>query len=459
MAYNVVKGRVEFSGPDLGTIEDMVDTHTDQTIGGTKTFTQMVTASMGLSASMFYGDGSGLTGVSATSPIEAYNLVGNNRVITSVDSITVQGEENLLFDGTTLTINGALSASSTISGSEFYGSGTGLSNIGATNINLGQGIENDGSNNIRVKLDSTPALARSASGIKVDLTGLANLDSANIASNDLFLIYDDSTGANRKFSFSSLTTNLGNTLTFAPAGANTQVQYNDGGDHGASSNFTFNPVTNTLSATNSIFTNAQATTITASSHVSASTFYGDGSNLTGITSIPSFTGSNTEIQFNADGIAGSSPNLTFATSSNTLATVNVDASNTITATNISASSHVSASTFYGDGSNLTGVTAVIPIGFNSFSADFIVSSSYDVIGIDSSSSVVTGSLLSANSYSSGKRLFFKDIGGSAATNNISIEAAGSDVIDGAISITIDKNYGAIQLFTDGVSKFYILGTN
>ena len=62
MAYNILKDDVEFSGVNLGNIEDMVDDHSNQTIGGTKTFSQMVTASSGLSASAFYGDGSALSG-------------------------------------------------------------------------------------------------------------------------------------------------------------------------------------------------------------------------------------------------------------------------------------------------------------------------------------------------------------------------------------------------------------
>ena len=42
--------------------------------------------------------------------IATYNSSGDNRVITSVDSDTVQGEENLTFDGSTLNVNGTLSA-------------------------------------------------------------------------------------------------------------------------------------------------------------------------------------------------------------------------------------------------------------------------------------------------------------------------------------------------------------
>ena len=42
--------------------------------------------------------------------IATYNSSGNNRIITSVDSDTVQGESNLTFDGSTLSVNGTLSA-------------------------------------------------------------------------------------------------------------------------------------------------------------------------------------------------------------------------------------------------------------------------------------------------------------------------------------------------------------
>ena len=116
MAYNVIKGNIEFSGPGQGTIEDMVDDHSNQTIAGTKTFSQMVTASSGLSASVLHGDGSNLTGITSP-PIDTYNSSGDNRVLTSVDSTTVQGEANLLFNGSSLTVTGDVTASVNLLGS------------------------------------------------------------------------------------------------------------------------------------------------------------------------------------------------------------------------------------------------------------------------------------------------------------------------------------------------------
>ena len=71
MAYNVLKGNVQFINSDSGSIESMVDDYSDQTIGGIKTFSGIMTASVGLtsstfvSASSFHGDGAGLTYVIA----------------------------------------------------------------------------------------------------------------------------------------------------------------------------------------------------------------------------------------------------------------------------------------------------------------------------------------------------------------------------------------------------------
>jgi len=64
-------------------------------------------------ATKFVGDGSGITGLTSAA-IETYNSSANNRVITSVDSSTVQGESNLTFDGSTLGVTGAVTSTTTI---------------------------------------------------------------------------------------------------------------------------------------------------------------------------------------------------------------------------------------------------------------------------------------------------------------------------------------------------------
>ena len=69
-----------------------------------------VSASGHISASKFVGDGSGLTGLTSAA-ISSYTNNGNNRVVTSVDANTVNGEANLTFDGTALNVNGELTSS------------------------------------------------------------------------------------------------------------------------------------------------------------------------------------------------------------------------------------------------------------------------------------------------------------------------------------------------------------
>ena len=69
-----------------------------------------VSASGHISASKFVGDGSGLTGLTSAA-ISSYTNNGNNRVVTSVNSTTVNSEANLTFDGTALNVNGEISSS------------------------------------------------------------------------------------------------------------------------------------------------------------------------------------------------------------------------------------------------------------------------------------------------------------------------------------------------------------
>ena len=82
--------------------------------------------------------------------------------------------------------------------------------------------------------------------------------------------------------------------------------------------------------------------LSASVNISASAFYGDGSNLTGLTTSPA--GSDNQIQFNDSGDFGASGNLTF------------DGTSLSVTGDITASVNISASAFFGDGSSLTGIS-------------------------------------------------------------------------------------------------------
>ena len=209
--------------------------------------------------------------------------------------------------------------------------------------------------------------------------------------------------------------------------------------------------------------------LSASVNISASAFYGDGSKLTGIVANPA--GANTQIQFNNSGVFAGSSNLTFA--SNTLA-VGGD---------ISASVNVSASAFYGDGSNLSGITTS-PAGSdkqiqfnnsNNFggSSNFVFDSGKVGIGTDVPSqklTIDTGNIQLTNGY----QLQWGDadtaIFGNASSDYVRVKTAGLDrfAIDssGKVGVgTISPNHkltviGDISASVNvSASAFYGNGSN
>jgi len=239
--------------------------------------------------------------------------------------------------GNVLYVHGAKNASGSFSGS-FVGDGSGLTGVGGspggstTQVQYNNGGSFAGSSNLT--FDGT-TLTASITGSSLEYTaGTVNtLTASGHVSASVF--YGD--GSNL--------TGISGSGGGTPGGSNTQVQFNNGGNFGGSSNMTFDGTTLTASISGSAleYTTATVNTLTASTHVSASVFYGDGSNLTGISGSGTPGGSNTQIQFNNSGNFGASSNLTFDGTS-------------LTAQRITASVHVSASVFYGDGSNLTGIS-------------------------------------------------------------------------------------------------------
>ena len=368
MSYNIMKKRAGFAGSTEGTIENIVDTHTDQTINGQKTITDLTASAFSSSATVyapaFVGDGSGLTGVSgggggsaAQGPVESLQF--------HTGSGGLSGSANLSFltSSNTLEVTGDISASINISASSFYGDGSNLTNLGAANISgqlsasqifFNSPLSNS-AGNLTVKTDTSRAIGSTANGIGLDTSTLGS--QAGVNDTDYLITTDGS--------------NNYNTIRFSVIESSLNI---DGG------NITGSIDNSVLPATISV------TSITASSHVSASVFYGDGSGLTGVTGTPTPVGSNTEIQFNADGALGSENTLTFLTGSDTLVTVNLSASsnisgsslylqdiidiagttfvdssrnitvNEITASSvISSSANISGAAFYGDGKTLSGV--------------------------------------------------------------------------------------------------------
>lgn len=80
------------------------------------------------------------------------------------------------------------------------------------------------------------------------------------------------------------------------------------------------------------------------------------------------------------------------------------------------------------------------------------SATYSMIFVDTTSAV-TITLPAANAVSDGRFYEIHDATGSASSNNVTINRAGSDTIDGGTQFKISQNYGSIRLTSDGSSKW------
>lgn len=93
----------------------------------------------------------------------------------------------------------------------------------------------------------------------------------------------------------------------------------------------------------------------------------------------------------------------------------------------------------------------------------LISSSYNLqftnyfIGVDSIAATgnVTVQLPLASGSLSGRTITIKDECGNCNQHNIIIQTSGSDTIDGQSNVIVDSPYASLNLYTDGVSKWFI----
>jgi hypothetical protein len=76
------------------------------------------------------------------------------------------------------------------------------------------------------------------------------------------------------------------------------------------------------------------------------------------------------------------------------------------------------------------------------------------IGVSSSSNIVF-TLLDASSLPNGQTFTIKDERGNAGSIEIKILASGSQLIDNTSSVFIESPFGALNLYVDGASKYFI----
>jgi hypothetical protein len=184
----------------------------------------------------------------------------------------------------------------------------------------------------------------------------------------------------------------------SPGGSSTQVQFNDGGVFGGDSGFLYNKTSNDL--------------------------YVEGV-LTGSMGL---SGSLTRLIDGTSYLIGGN-NVTIVSASNGSVTVS------------------------SSGASGTG-------DYQSKTTDFTVSSTEYMIGINTSSGAVTGTLEAAATAGTGRQLIFKDVGGYAGNTSkgILIKPNGSEKIDGGTSVAILVNSGSVSILSDG-SAWLVFGVS
>jgi len=161
--------------------------------------------------------------------------------------------------------------------------------------------------------------------------------------------------------------------------------------------------------------------LTASINISASSFYGDGSNLTNVKADHVVAeGPAYSIQFHdsSDGDLTGSSNLVFS-------------------------------------NNVLSISGGIAFNRIQTTANMTASATDYFISINTTSNPVDVRLPSATLLASGQTYVIKDEGGAANTNNITVYASGSQTIDGQNSVVLESPYASIQLYCNGSDKYFI----
>ena len=314
-----------------GSVEISVDEITNIDITATSMVVSGVSTLGVVTGATYYGDGSNLTGIANTE-----NVSTNTLVVSGVSTLGV------------------------VTGATYYGDGSNL-----TGIVGGGGTANVSTNTLVVSGVSTLGVVTGATyyGDGSNLTGIAN--TANVSTNTLVVSGVSTLG-------------IVTGATYYGDGSNLTGIVGSGG--------TANVSTNTLVVSG----------VSTLGIVTGATYYGDGSNLTGI--IASGVGLTVQdggVSRGTASIINFDSNLTVTNVSGGIATVTASAGSGSTA-NISADSLVvtgvstlgivTGATYYGDGSNLTGISG----GSDSPWAS-------DSVGIYTSKNLAVGGALTASS--------------------------------------------------------------
>ena len=125
LGASIVSGSTQLATDISGSFTGELSGSHIKFIGGGVSGSSTSTGSFG----KLLGDGSDITNLPSAA-ITSYGSTGNNRIITSVNATNVQGEANLTFDGTSLTLTGQITSSGDISGSSSSTGSFGVIEVG-----------------------------------------------------------------------------------------------------------------------------------------------------------------------------------------------------------------------------------------------------------------------------------------------------------------------------------------
>lgn len=249
----------------------------------------------------------------------------------------------------------------------------------------------------------------------------------------------------------------GVSIITSAAGSNTQVQFNNSGNFGASPNFTFNTTTNLLSVANiKVNTNANlgnVGNVVILGGVNGYFLQTDGEgNLTwapgsggnGGNGNPG--GANTQVQFNDAGSFGGDAGFTYNKNLNVLTVQNSHISN-LTANIIDVSDEITtdiltANYLYGDGSNLTNVNAVTAAVANTVSdnAQPNITSIGTLTSLNLSGNITNANVIFAN-YFSGDGSLLSNITAANVVGNV--ETANFAYYAGNVTVAAQPNITSV----------------
>ena len=133
--------------------------------------------------------------------------------------------------------------------------------------------------------------------------------------------------------------------------------------------------------------------------------------------------------------------------------------NSMQITGLSSGTGVSTKYLALDSSNNVILTSSAPAGIETrnrrkITGNTTLSSNDYYIGVSASANVSIN-LLKASTLPDGQTFTIKDERGNANSIELKIQASGSDLIDGENFVIIESPHGAINLYTDGASQYFI----